>query len=248
MGMRMPQADLYFSQYTDTQLAQRAQQVHDLMNTNDALFDTPPIPLASFLSDIVTYRGAMAASLKGSKAQTTAKSSSKERVQNDLRQLALYVNTIILQTMQNTTTPHTNYAGLEILALSGFAFSSDPTPQANSTVGIPAPIIKRVMSKTPGTLYILLQQQQKRKRVVIDTSLGRKWYQMKYRTAAIPGIVPVPAGEWMYQTFTSSRITAIGLTSGKTYDYQVAAVGGRNVQQNESQPLIYTQARQVVII
>lgn len=239
MGLRLPQADVDFKNLTNTDLAKYAQTVHDLMTENDAIFDTPPVSMAALQSSINAYKAALAAAIKGSKAQTAAKNSAKESLKLILKQLAGYVNTIVVSS--NAGGSVTNLTALRsLVSLSGFKISKDPLPVANNT-GLEIPIIKIAESVETGKLHLLLRQYTKAK-------AGTFMWQVAVRTSAVPGTPGTPAGPWQYYQLTNGNINIEALTSGISYDYQVAAVGGRDVKTNQFRPVNYTEIRSLYII
>lgn len=238
MGQRLPKADRNFSILTDANLIARAQSIHDGVLANVAIFAAPPVTMAALQTDIDNYKNFSAAAVKGSKTQTAAKNEAKKSLINDLRSTVEYVNMVV---NNEYYTNNIQYEGLTtIVLLSGAALQKDPKPAANN-VGLGIPIIHRAISNQAGSLSILLRQYERWKR-------GTKIWQVQYRTSAIPGTVPVPAGEWVSDTFTSGNINITGLDSGKYYDYQIAAVGGRDVKLNNENPMNWTRLQSIVII
>ena len=237
MGFRLPKPDLYFSKFTNTQLIQRAQQVHDALTADTTDFPTPPVSMAIFLTSISDLKTAQAAAVKGSKVQTTAAKDARKFVIGYMRTLGLYVQTVASGTVPSSN-PNTVDTIKSMVLKSGFTLSADPGPAANKTAGVPIPQVKKAISREAGKLYILVRQQQKRKRIVIDTSIGRKMWSVRIRTSAVGS---TPAGEWVTYNLTTSNMNIEGLTSGVQYDYQVAAVGGHNTKLNMQNPLNYTK-------
>lgn len=238
MGQRLPKADRNFSILTDANLIARAQSIHDGVLANVAIFAAPPVTMAAIQTDIDNYKDFSAAAVKGSKTQTAAKNEAKKSLINDLRSTVEYVNMVVNNEYYSNGI---QYEGLKtIVLLSGASLQKDPNPVA-SNIGIMVPIVRRAVSDQIGTLSILLRQYERFKR-------GTKIWQVQYRTSAIPGTVPVPAGEWVSDTFTSGNININGLDSGKYYDYQIAAVGGRDVKLNNENPINWTRIQSIVII
>lgn len=238
MGQRLPKANSEFGKLTDSGLIARAQAIHDGMVANVAIFPTPPITMLLFQGFIDNFKSTSATAVKGSKVDTALKSSAKSDLINNMRSIVTYINQVIYDQYQSNTSNLTGYR-YQIL-LSGAGLAKEPNPAANN-VGLGIPIIHRAISNQAGSLSILLRQYERWKR-------GTKVWQVQYRTSAIPGTVPVPAGEWISDTFTSGNINITGLESGKYYDYQIAAVGGRDVKLNNENPMNWTRLQSIVII
>lgn len=243
MAIRVPQADLYFNKYTDTQLIARAQQVHDKMLANIATFPalTLPVDLVDLQTYIDDYTAATVAAIKGTKDQTTDKLTTKRDLQVALKSLAVYVNNRASSITGIVPNPGVVLKMAQVINMSGFRLSSDPRP-VDAVNGIPRPQVRKVMSEEAGTLKILVRQ-------YTNANRNTLLWQVQYRTSFIPGTVPVPAGPWLTQTFTGqNQILLTGLTSGKFYDYQIAAIGGRDIKRNDNPPVNYTPVDSVVII
>lgn len=242
MSHRIPQANLYVGKYTDSQLIARAQQVHTLMVANDDLFDTPPVSMANLQSAITDYSTATAAAIKGSKVQTSTKKSTKLALVLSLKTLAIYVSQVAQVNISNT--PDGILTATNIINQSGFLVSFEPVPVAPIN-GIKVPQIRKAISQEAGSLKILARQ-------YVNANRNTLLWQVNYRTAAIaanPPAAAVPAGNWLTQTFTGqNQIVLTGLTSGVTYDWQIAAIGGRDIKRNSEPPVNYTNVEQVVII
>lgn len=239
MGLRLPKCSTDFKMKQAT-LAKVATNIYTKMGSVQGLinFPVPAVALVDLVAAINTYTTSLAAAVKGSKDQTDAKDTSKVALINLLRTQAIYVDTIALQAGSNTSqNSQTNITAMKgIILSSGFLLSNAPGPVANN-VGVAMPIIKKAISKNPGQLHLLLRQYTKYKKGV------NTWY-LQYRLSAV-GVTP--AGPWMNQTFTSGNIVADGLTSGKTYDWQVAGIGGHNTKLNSTNPVNFTNIQQIVI-
>lgn len=243
MAIRVPQADLYFDKYTDTQLIARAQQVHDKMLANIATFPalTLPVDLVDLQTYIDDYTSATVAAIKGTKTQTTDKLNAKRDLQVALKSLAVYVNNRASSITGIVPNPGVVLKMAQVVNMSGFMLSKDPKP-VDAVNGIPRPQIRRAISNEPGLLKILIRQ-------YTNANRNTLLYQVQYRTSAIPSTIPVPAGPWLTQTFTGqNQIVLTGLESGKRYDWQIAAIGGRDIKRNDNPPVNYTQIESVVII
>lgn len=239
MGQKLPQANTRFQQKQST-LAQFAARVYNMM-TGNSYYPTPAIPLATLVGYINTYNAMLASSVKGSKTDTASKNAAKGTLVNALRVQAKYVTQTAYNLIATSSIMEQQLQAMRTIILSsGFEISKVPNPVAD-TGGLDLAIIKKVISDQPGNIHILLRQYATPKR-------GTKTWQIQYRTALEPGTVPVPAGPWQTNTYTSGNIYIDGLTSGKTYDYQIAAVGGNNTKLNQRNQVNFSVIKQVVVI
>lgn len=241
MGQKLPQANLNTGRYTDSQLIARAQQVHDGLAANTVTFPTLDLPVAlvDLQTQIDDYKAASAAAIKGTKAQTATKHSTKQILILSLKALAIYVT----QRSQagGLGTPQDILDATNIIHLSGFDVSVNPTRPVDAISGIPAPIIRKAISDAAGTLKILVRQ-------YTNANRNTLLYQVNYRTSATTNPV-APAGDWQTQTFTGqNEILLTGLTSGLSYDWQIASIGGRDAKRNENPPVNYTPIASAIII
>lgn len=105
--------------YTPAQLAVYAQATHDAVTAAAVTFPTPVPALATFQSDITALNGAVAAwgsvGARGSHADLLNLRAAVKVVQNDMRVLARYVDTIAL-------------GSAITVALSGFTSTNPRTP------------------------------------------------------------------------------------------------------------------------
>lgn len=239
MGVRLPKANLNAKQLQAT-LVVYAQNIHTKLTAN-ADFPSAdfPVTLVVLQGYIDRYQAALVNAVKGSKNQTAVKSQEKANLIALLRSFMNYVN----QTVYNfyvLAGSKITIAQIEALILStGFDLSKTPGA-INDTTGLLVPIIKKAQSNQPGTFQLLLRQYAKEKR-------GRKIYQINMRTSAVPGTVPVPAGQWAAYTRTSGNLKVEDLTSAKMYDYQIAAIGGNNTRLDVQKPLNFTSIQSIVI-
>lgn len=244
MPSKLPSANLNgrgsTKRYTDSQLINRAQQIHDAMLANVATFASPQPTMIALQTLINNYQNATVAAIKGTKLQTAAKATAKKALLLALKQEQQYVNQVaqVILTPQNKTLIP---AVKRIILLSGFAVSDTSNPvEAGS--GLNIPIIRRAKSEMAGSIKILVRQYTAAKK---NTLL----WQVNYRTSAIPGTPVTPAGPWLTQTFTGqNQILLEGLTSGISYDYQIAAIGGRDTQRNQDKPINFTPISSIVVI
>lgn len=241
MAIRLPKADTFFKVYTDTELLNQAQFIHNKLVTNSADFPDLPLTVIALQTAITAYRTAAATAIKGSKAQTQAKTDAKEFLIQLLRQLAYYVT----QVAQSNYTVNKNLQNVNALILeSGFKISKTPGI-SNAVTGIDIPIVRHAISKVAGSLYFVLRNYKKGSR-------GKNTYQINYRTSEIPAVppatTPTPAGPWKTFTFTSSnKVTVTGLTSGLFYDYEIAVIGRKNTKLNQQNPVNYTPIAKIVV-
>lgn len=241
MSIRLPKADLNTKQYTDSQLFIAGQNIHDKMLANVAEFATPPISMAVLQTQLTSYKHTSAVAIKGSKADTANKVTERTALVNMLRSLGVYV-TQLAQNAYGVNKDITSVVG--IINLSGFKISKTPGI-TNARTGIKPPIIRSVYSKTPGTVNFILRN-------YIAGKRGKKVYQINYRTAEIPAVppatVPTPAGPWQSYVLTqSNKAILTSLLSGKVYDYQIAALGGRDTKLNAVNPVNFTNIQQLVV-
>lgn len=239
MAHRLPTANLFAGKYTDSQLISRAQQVHDGITADPfAIFTTPPVLMVDLQSSIDGYRSASAAAIKGSKADTVAKNNAKLTLILQLKQLSIYVSQVSSANYDNSP------VGYEItrqnIISSGFLVSFSPIP-VSPVNGIQTPKVRRAISEASGTLKILIRQ-------YTNANRNTLLYQVQYRTSATTNPV-APAGDWQTQTFTGqNEILLTGLTSGLSYDWQIGAIGGRDIKRNNQPPVNYTPIASAVII
>jgi hypothetical protein len=238
MGLKLPTADTNFKQ-KQAQLAKFASNIWTLMGnaTGVANFPAPPILLVDLIVIINNYTSSLATAHKGSKDDTSNKNIAKQALIAALRAEAAYVTQ---QSQAQSAGGDANRANIsmvqQFILTSGFKLSKVPSP-VGDVQGIALPIVKKAISKESGTMHLLLRNYTRYKK-------GVKTWQLQYRTSEVG---ETPAGPWITQTFTSGNITAEGLTSGTTYDWQVAAVGGHNTRLNVQNQINYTSIRKIVI-
>ena len=245
MGLKLPTADTNFKQ-RQSSLGVVASNVYTQMGSAQGIinFPTPEVPLATLVTAINSYNTALGNAKRGSKDDTTAKNNARAALEGLLRTQAIYVTGVAQQSTPVAQANARQIAAMQAIILSsGFKINKRPLPPAGS-VGIKKPIVRQAISKTPGTLYVLLRQYTKVKKAT-------KVWELLYRTSEIPPVppatTPTPAGPWTVATFTSGSITVEGLTSGIFYDWQVGAVGGHNTKLNVQNPVVYTAVKKVVI-
>lgn len=234
MAARLPKADSNFKNYTNSKLFLAAQNIHNLILANVATFATPPVTMTQFQTDITAYKNALAAAIKGSKAQTATKDAAKKTVQYDLRILSVYV-TQIAQAQYAINKDTT--AVTDIINLSGFKISKTPGTIA-ALGGISAPQIRHAVSRNSGEISFVTRNYKQGNR-------AKKTYQVNYRTSAVG---TTPAGPWQTQTITGgNKMTITGLNIGVSYDYQIAVIGGRDTKRDANNPINYTSIRSAVV-
>jgi hypothetical protein len=246
-GIKLPSATTQFNQ-KQSELGKVAANIWTKMGSTQGLinFPTPAVPLTDLITAINTYTVSLATTGKNfSKNQTSAKNVAKKALINLLRTQALYVTQVAQLPYVGTGTVNTTIVNAvsQIILSSGFALNNTPTPVANQS-GSMLPIVKRAISKSIGTFYLLVRNYTKQKK-------GVKIYQVNYRTSYIPAVppatTPTPAGPIKTWPSTSGDITVLGLTSGVKYDWQVGAVTGHNTKLNAPNPVNFTQWQQIVI-
>ena len=82
-----------FGRLSDTELDNFAQGVIDAL-TGNATYPTPPVTLANLQAAVDDYTAKMAAAQTGTKADRAAKSQSREVMEELLRKVAAYVQTM----------------------------------------------------------------------------------------------------------------------------------------------------------
>lgn len=247
MGVRIPHADYTFktSSYgfkkgRQANLISQAQNIHNKLVGNTS-FPTIslPITLAAFQTLIDTYQTSLALGGKnGSKNATANKNTSKNQLLDACRLLGIYVTNTAYNVQGGILSTAANYDLIAATILSsGFQVSFSTSPVAN-TSGIPLPIVKSVISKTPGTISFLIRQYQ-------GTKNGVKMWVINLRTSEV-GVTP--AGVWKQYYLPSSNNKEItALISGLKYDYQIAGQGGINTKTGYMNPLNFTPISTVVV-
>jgi hypothetical protein len=127
--------------------------------TGNAAFPNPTISLITFANDITIYSNAVAAALDGGKSAKAVRDKAKKVVVNDLRQLAMYVESNCNDDMATFMT-------------SGFTAKAKPT--ASGAVGVPT--IKWLDYGThPGEIL-----------VSVKAVRGAKSYNLRYGPGTAP--------------------------------------------------------------
>lgn len=234
--LKIPTTDVKFKQKQD-QLMTRASAVYAGMNGN-ALYPTPPITMAAYVIIVNAYQDSLAEARMGTVGDTAAKNLAKKNLITAMKALAGYVNEVAAG-LYSTQNSQAQIANMRVAILSsGFAISKISRPIGNGP-GLKLPIIKKLQSLVPGTFSLLLRNYTRQKK-------GIKVYSVMWRTSATTSPVAL-AGPWETNQYTSGNIEQDGLVSGKMYDVQIAAVGGRNTKLNQLNPLNYTPIRQLII-
>jgi hypothetical protein len=82
------------SKYPDGGLVAPADKAHTALGANVATFTALPMTLVAFKSDIDDYSHKLGESLKGGTDRTTLKNNARAKLEDDLFQLATYVNLV----------------------------------------------------------------------------------------------------------------------------------------------------------
>jgi hypothetical protein len=90
----MNKARVNFSGAADGDLSGPAHNIHTMMTTNAATFATPPVTLVNFLAIIDAWDTALEQSQPGGRDRITAKNNARAALEDALRKLGGYVNTI----------------------------------------------------------------------------------------------------------------------------------------------------------
>jgi len=164
--------------------------------TGNAVYPHPPVDIVALAFLVKAYSAAIAMALDGGKKAKATRDELRESVIKDLRLLAVYVENSCNNDPSN-------------LSSSGFA--------AASTVRTPAgpaaiPILRKLNFGVTSGEFV----------VYIGTANGARSYNLRYAemTGTTPGtwiVVPVVTVRW--------PTTVANLTPGKTYSFQVQALG-----------------------
>jgi hypothetical protein len=92
--MAYDKAVVDYSKYSDGNLSGPAHKVHDNLTLNAATFPALPVALATFAIDLDDWDTKLADSLKGGSDRTTLKNNARAKLEDDLSQLATYVNLV----------------------------------------------------------------------------------------------------------------------------------------------------------
>jgi hypothetical protein len=190
-----------FNAMTDNNLVVLANGVLKAL-TGNASFPNPTVPLTTFGNDITAYSNAITAALDGSKSAKAAREKAKKVVVNDLRQLAMHVESNCNDDMATFTT-------------SGFTARAKKT--ASATVDVPT--FKSLdYGLHPGQIL-----------VAIKSVPGAKSYNVRFgamppTAGATPGATP---SSWIVLNVANIKkgIPIDNLTSGTLYAFQVQALG-----------------------
>ncbi len=160
------------------------------------LFPTPPLTKSTFQTAVSAFTAAVAAQGQGGTQATAAKNQARARVVALLRQLAMYVQGVLLA--------NSSY-GLAQLLASGFEAIS--TNRASQPLAVPA--IKSIDNAGEGALTLRLQ-----------AVPNARQYEVQFQTAG--GTDWQSAGLFN----STRGLTVHDLTPGGMYTFQVRAVGG----------------------
>lgn len=236
MAKPLPKVDLNFKQ-KQALLIITATAVHAGL-TGNAVYPTPPIALTVLQTAIDNYQAALVSSIKGSKADTSAKNDARLALINILRVEGAYVNQVNQDLYNATPTPATVTTMRENIISSGFKIAKTNSP-VQASKGVALPKIRKLISPSSGNLYLLVKN-------YTEAQRGKKVFQVQYRTSATTSPV-APAGDWVIATLTKRFINISGLQTGKQYDVQVAIIGGRNIKLNDQKTVNYTPIQQLII-
>ena len=189
--------------------------------TGNTSFPNPTVPLTTFANDITTYSNAVTAALDGGKNAKAARDKAKKPVVNDLKQLAIYVET-------NCNDE------LAIFNTSGFTAKTKPSP----TGPVAIPSFKSIdYGAHPGEILVW-----------IKSTPGAKSYNLRYgampleaaaaagsATVSTPASAAPTAGAAPSATPSSWTVLSLAnikkavpidnLNSGTVYAFQVQALG-----------------------
>ena len=85
-----------FTGFSDGDLGSLAQTVHDRFDANPTVFTTPPIPLATFQTQITDYQTKLQAKTSGAIADINAFDDARVELENSLKRFANTVNSTAL--------------------------------------------------------------------------------------------------------------------------------------------------------
>lgn len=236
MAKPLPKVDLNFKQ-KQALLIITATAVHAGL-TGNAVYPTPPITLTALQTAIDNYQAALVSSIKGSKADTSAKNDARLALINILRVEGAYVNQVNQDLYNATPSPATVTIMRENIISSGFKIAKTLSP-VQASKGLVLPKIRKLISPSSGNLYLLVKN-------YTEAQRGKKVFQVQYRTSATTSPA-TPAGDWVIATLTKRFINISGLETGKQYDVQVAIIGGRNIKLNDQKTVNYTPIQQLII-
>lgn len=207
MALRFPRANTWFQKQTDTNLLPYAQNIKTMLLAAIATFPTPPVLPAALQIIIDAYAAALslATGPGAGKIYTSRKNAAKLTLINALRQDCQYVNQIVTGLIASGT----SYDAAQVLILStGYQLSKDPVPAGP----MPPVEIIRYGSYTKSQFYILAQKLANAKGYVVKVSDNTE------------------VGPQFEMSFPSTRMTLVGLKSGHSYTFEIAAIGANPIR------------------
>lgn len=220
MGQYLVKATSNFGMLTDTDLIISMQSLHDKLLAQALVFPDPPITLVTFQTLITTYRTATAASIKGSKAQTQAKTLAKQNLIANARAIIEYINQEVWTLYNVGTITTLEQARQLILTVANVSSPRGPVG------AIEAPTLLEAISKVPGQIYFRVHLVKKTRKAVTV-------FQVNYRKQLTDGVTPTYT-PWESQIFSASRmlldLNPIFTPASGTYQFQIAGIGGRNLK------------------
>lgn len=178
-----------------------------LYDAASAMFPSPPVTKAAFQAALTAFTDAVAARTQGGTAATAARAVARDTLTGLMRQLALYVQTIIL--------PMSPVDALAALLSSGF--------DAVSTSRAQHPLAKASMSDIENVGRGCLQLR-------LAPVANARNYEVQYKMDTGNW---VSAG--LFQS--TRRLVVSGLTPGTNYTFQARAVGGSTGYGDWSDPV-----------
>jgi hypothetical protein len=192
----MDKARVNFSGEPEGNLSGPSHNINTKMGANAVIFANPPITLAAFLATIDAWDLALEKAQDRSRDNITAKNNARAALEDDLRKLGGYVNTIA-------------NGDLATIELSGFPSYSTIRPPGTSPLSVPQNLR---LERTPVSGGIIARW---------DTDGTRSIHEMQTNTGD-----PNVAANWSYKgSFTGGRADLSGFTPGATLWVRVRKIG-----------------------
>ncbi|MBV9656601.1 MAG: fibronectin type III domain-containing protein [Verrucomicrobia bacterium] len=213
--MALLRVSLGFASAADHVLEETAGAVLGGLYANAGVYPAPTVAKADLQSALTAFTDTIAAASQGGTQTTAARDQARGALILLLRQLALYVQTVIQGNVSY---------GLAELLLSGFdAVSTNRTQQPLAT-----PSITRIDNTGAGELTLRA-----------SAIPNARAYKAQYQTLpnkAIAALADDPPGPWTSAgLFSSTRGLAVtGLTPGQLYNFRLKAIGGLTVESDWS--------------